>query len=463
MPNPLTLINPTLAEEGIQVTRPVHADQSDVFSPDALRFVAALARRFAHRRDELLKLRAIRQREIDKGHFPDFLSDTRVIRESSWQAPPAPLDLSAYRVEIVDPARREAMSAALAAEGAACVLDFEDAFSPTWSNSVRAQVLLAEAARGAARGVLILRPRGWHLDERHVKVSGERVPAALFDFGLYAFHNAGALVAQGKSPVVDLPKLESHLEARLWNEIFVCAQEMLGLPPGTMRATVPIETVLAAFEMDEIVWELRAHLAGLRLERWNYVFSFLKRFRNRPEYVLPDRAQITTASPFLLACARLIVQTCRRRGTAAVGLARVSAGDGAGVAAADLLAVPEGARTEKALRRNVHAGIRALETWLRGEGRVSLGGRSEDIVTAEVARALVWQWIHHGATLAGGAPVTREMVARIIARETQAMEHAGAKGPGEHRFVVAAKLFSEMTVGDEFPEFASVLACSLLD
>jgi malate synthase len=464
MLNPSTLINPTLAEEGILVTRPIHADQADILSPDALRFVAALARRFAHRRDELLKLRAIRQREIDNGHFPDFRSHTRAIRESAWQAPPASHDLSDCRVEIADPARREALAGALAADSTACVADFEDAFSPTWQNCVQAQAHLYDAARNANDGVLIVRPRGWHLNERHVRVSGERVPAALFDFGLYAFHNAGALLARGAAPHFDLPKLESHLEARLWNEIFVCAQEMLELPRGTVRATVPIETILAAFEMDEIVWELREHLAGLRFERWNYVFSFVKRFRNRAEFMLPDRAQLAMARPFLRACVRLLAHTCQRRGTCAVGVARLPARDEDPVSAADLLAAPEGTRSERGLRRNVRTGVRALEAWLRGEGRVALGGRTENIVTAEVARALAWQWIRHGAALADGGRATRARVARIIAEETRALEHAAeAKGLAENRFAVAGKLFAELTIGDEFPEFASALAYGLLE
>ncbi|MDH3199101.1 MAG: malate synthase A, partial [Candidatus Krumholzibacteria bacterium] len=368
------------------------------------------------------------------------------------------------RVDIADPARREAVTGALAADSTACVVDFEDTFSPTWQNCVQAQAYLYDAVRDARDGVLIVRPRGWHQDERHVRVSGERVPAALFDFGLYAFHNAGVLLARGATPHFDLPKLESHLEARLWNEVFVCAQEMLELPRGTLRATVPVETVLAAFETDEIVWELREHLAGLRFERWNYVFSFVKRFRNRAEFVLPDRAQLAMTRPFLRACVRLLARTCERRGTRAVGVARLPARDEAPVAAADLLAVPEGTRSQRGLRRNVCAGVRTLEAWLRGEGRVAVRGRTDDIVTAEVARALVWQWIRHGAALSDGGRVTRARVARIIAEETRTLERAAeARGLAEHRFSVAAKLFAELAIGDEFPEFAAALAYGLLE
>ncbi|HEU4928654.1 MAG TPA: malate synthase A, partial [Candidatus Krumholzibacteria bacterium] len=495
-PSTRSLLNPSIAEEGIIVTRPVTGEQAEILSPEAVRFVADLARRFTARRNELLKLRAIRQKEIDSGHFPDFLPETRALRETEWKVAPIPDDLLDRRVEITGPVDRKMVINALNSGASTYMADFEDSNSPTWENCVQGQVNLRDAVRGTIEfmsadgkryrlndrvATLIVRPRGWHLDERHFRVDGAAIPAGLFDFGLYFFHNAEQLHARGTGPYFYLPKMESHLEARLWNDVFLRAQDSLRVPRGTIRATVLIETILAAFEMDEILYELREHSSGLNCGRWDYIFSFIKRFRGHRAFLLPDRAQVTMDRPFLKAYVDLLVCTCHRRGIHAMGgmaaqipikndpaaneaalervradkLREVNAGhDGTWVAhpglvpiarevfdahmktphqirtsrpdvsveAQDLLAVPGGEITEKGLRTNINVGVLYLESWLRGAGCVPLYNLMEDAATAEISRAQVWQWIRHGARLSDGRTVTRELVQTTLKEEMDSIQ-----------------------------------------
>jgi malate synthase len=533
-----THLNPSLTDEGIVVTRPVPPAQGEILSPEALRFVADLARRYTARRNELLAFRAIRQKEIDSGRLPDFLPDTREVREREWTVAPIPADLQDRRVEITGPVDRKMVINALNSGASTYMADFEDSNSPTWDNCVSGQMNLRDAVRGSIdytspegrryalsdrTSVLIVRPRGWHLDERHLRVDGTPVPAGLFDFGLYFFHNADALVARGSGPYFYLPKMESHLEARLWNDVFNHAQDVLGIPRGTIRATVLIETILAAFEMDEILHELRDHSAGLNCGRWDYIFSFIKRFRNHPQFVLPDRAQVTMDRDFLKAYVELLIQTCHRRGIHAMGgmaaqipikndpaaneaalekvradkLREVRAGhDGTWVAhpglvgvakeifdahmktpnqihmaradarvtATDLVRVPAGEITEKGLRTNINVGVLYLESWLRGAGCVPLYNLMEDAATAEISRSQVWQWIRHGARMSDGRVVTRELVNATLAGEMARIRAgAGEATWAAGRYETAAKLFAGMMTGDDFTEFMPSLAYEFLD
>ncbi len=537
-PSTRSLLNPSIAEEGIIVTRPVTGEQAEILSPEAVRFVADLARRFTARRNELLKLRAIRQKEIDSGHFPDFLPETRAVRETEWKVAPIPDDLLDRRVEITGPVDRKMVINALNSGASTYMADFEDSNSPTWENCVQGQVNLRDAVRGTIEFIsadgkryrlnertatLIVRPRGWHLDERHFRVDGAAIPAGLFDFGLYFFHNAEELRARGTGPYFYLPKMESHLEARLWNDVFLRAQESLGIPRGTIRATVLIETILAAFEMDEILYELREHSAGLNCGRWDYIFSFIKRFRGHGAFLLPDRAQVTMDRTFLKAYVDLLVRTCHRRGIHAMGgmaaqipiksdpaaneaalervradkLREVKAGhDGTWVAhpalvalarevfdahmktphqirnaradvavsAPDLLAVPDGEITEKGLRTNINVGVLYLESWLRGAGCVPLYNLMEDAATAEISRAQVWQWIRHGARLSDGRTVTRELVQTILKEEMDSIQNAvGNAAFASGRYDTASKLFAEIMMSDNFVEFMPSFAYDFLD
>ena len=532
-----TPVNLSTMEEGIAITRPADSVESEILTPEAIRFVAGLARRFTARRDQLLKLRAIRQKEIDSGHFPDFLAETAEVRAGDWKVAAIPHDLVDRRVEITGPVDRKMVINALNSGANTYMADFEDSNSPTWENCVSGQANLRDAVRrniefqspgkiyrlNSKTATLIVRPRGWHLDERHMRVNGAVVPASLFDFGLFFFHNAHELIERGSGPYFYLPKMESHLEARLWNDVFVHAQAELGIPRGTIRATVLIETILAAFEMDEILYELREHSAGLNCGRWDYIFSFIKRFRNHPEFVLPDRAQVTMDRDFLKAYVDLLIKTCHRRGIHAMGgmaaqipikndpaandaaiakvradkLREVKAGhDGTWVAhpglvglareifdehmktpnqidvarddlnitAGDLLKVPAGEITEKGLRTNINVGVLYLESWLRGNGCVPLYNLMEDAATAEISRAQVWQWIRHGAHLTDGRPVTRELVHAIMDEEMARIRHsAGETAYNEGRYETAAKLFAGMMTSDDFAEFMPSLAYELLD
>ena len=469
----------------------------DVLTPEALGFVEELEREFGPRRRELLARRAERQAEIDAGGSLDFLPETREIREADWQVAPVPEPLQDRRVEITGPTDRKMVLNALNS-GARCFMaDFEDANSPTWRNQVEGQRNLTDAIErtiefddprtgreyrlGDEPAVLLVRPRGWHLPERHIEVDGEPVSGSLFDFGLYAFRNAARLLERGFGPWFYVPKLQSHLEARLWNDVFTFSEERLEIPHGSIKATVLVETIWAAFEMEEILWELRDHSAGLNAGRWDYQFSVIKTFRTRPEFVLPDRNEVKMTAPFMRAYTELLVKTCHRRGAHAMGgmsafvpsrkdpgrseqaLEQVGAdkrreaGDGfdgtwvahpdsvpvamrefdavlgerpnqverrrdeVEVGAAELLdvAATPGTVTEAGLRSNVNVGIQYISSWLRGNGAAGIYGLMEDAATAEIARSQVWQWVRVGAELDDGHPVTADLVRETAESELE--------------------------------------------
>ena len=498
-----------------------------VLTSDALDFVALLARRFAAEREALLARRAERQRQFREGALPDFLAETAPVREREWQVAPAPADLNDRRVEITGPTDAKMMINALNSGASVFMADFEDALSPPWTNVVTGQACCMDAVRrrlgfrspegkeyrlAPAVATLVVRPRGWHLEEKHVTLDGHPVPASLFDFGLYFWHNALELLARGSGPYFYLPKLESHLEARLWNAVFDEAQQAVGILPGTIRATVLIETIVAAFEMEEILHELRPHAAGLNAGRWDYIFSVIKKLGHRPEFVLPDRAQVTMAVPFMEAYTELLVATCHRRGAHAMGgmaafipsrrdpevnrtaLARVREDkgreaargyDGAWVAHPDLVPtvrevfdavladrphqkdrrrdevsrdrerlldvrIPGGRVTDAGMRGNVSVALQYLEAWLRGSGAVAINNMMEDTATAEIARAQLWQWIRHRTPTESGEPVTLARVRAVLAEELARLR-TGA--PAGHRLEEAAQLLDDLVAAEEFPEF----------
>ncbi|MGH3057816.1 MAG: malate synthase A [Gaiellaceae bacterium] len=509
---------------GVELLAPSEGRDEEVLSPDALAFVAELHRRFDGTRRALLAARAKRQGQLDAGELPDFLPGTREVREGDWRVAPVPPDLQDRRVEITGPVDRKMVINALNS-GARCFMaDFEDANSPTWRNCVEGQANLTDAIErtieldtgektyrlGDDPAVLLVRPRGWHLPERHVVIDGEPVAGGLFDFGLHLFRNGRRLLEKGSGPYLYLPKLESHLEARLWNDVFDFTEERLDLPGGSIKATVLIETILAAFEMEEILYELREHSAGLNAGRWDYIFSVIKKFRHRPEFVLPDRAQVTMTVPFMRAYTDLLVKTCHRRGAHAMGgmaafvpsrrdpevnevaLAKVredkqrEAGNGfdgtwvahpdlvpvateefdgvlgerpnqverlreeVDVAAGDLLdvRVPEGEITDEGVRANASVGLRYLESWLRGTGAVAIDNLMEDAATAEISRSQIWQWLRHG---------------RIERDTVVAFEEAELAEAGEGRWADARALFDAVALSEELPEFLTIPAYELID
>ncbi|HZL86233.1 MAG TPA: malate synthase A [Candidatus Krumholzibacteria bacterium] len=523
---------PPTPPRGVEILRRPSRAQSDILSPAALDFVARLHRRFEARRQELLQARVQVQHRLDDGWRPDFALETRRIRESDWRIAPAPADLVDRRVEITGPADRKMIINALNSGANVFMADFEDSLSPTWDNVVDGQIHLRDAARGTIEyddpqthkhyalgdkpATLVVRPRGWHLPERHVLVDETPVAGALFDFGLFFFHNAAALLQRGTGPYFYLPKLENHLEARLWNEVFDAAQDELGIPRGTIRATVLVETILAAFEMEEILWELRTHAAGLNCGRWDYIFSYIKKFRNDPECLLPDRDQVGMTRHFLRSYSRLLIQTCHRRGAHAMGgmaaqipirddrqaneaaLAKVRADkdreardghDGTWVAhpglvgiargvfegllpgenqlhrkldefrigAPDLLQAPEGTITEAGLRHNVNVGLSYLDAWLRGSGCVPLYDLMEDAATAEICRSQLWQWTRHGARLADGRRIDAPMMSRTIQNELEFMRRRRSDAVGD-RLDQAADLFEDLVLQDHFAEFLTIPA-----
>ncbi len=513
--------------DGVEVKGPAVPGADRVLTPEALMLVGRLTRRFRAERDRLLALRHERQARFDRGELPDFLPGTAAVREGDWTVAPAPADLDDRRVEITGPAEPKMMINALNSGANVFMADCEDALSPPWSNVVAAQTSCMDAVRrtleytspegkryrlGERLATLVLRPRGWHLDEVHVLVDGRPMPAGLFDFGLYFHHNARELVDRGSGPYFYLPKLESHAEARLWNTVFEDAQAALGLPRGTIRATVLIETIVAAFEMEEILYELRPHAAGLNAGRWDYIFSVIKKFGHRPEFVLPDRAQVTMAVPFMRAYVERLVRACHRRRAHAIGgmaafipsrrdmevnrqaLARVREDkaaeaalgfDGAWVAHPDLVPVvaevfserlggrpnqkdripdaaqdgrrlldvrvPGGRVTEAGVRGNVSVALQYLEAWLRGSGAVAINNLMEDTATAEIARAQLWQWIRHGTATEAG-PVTLAGVRELLRQELEL--HGGAGG----RWAEAAGLLDALVSADRFPEFLTLAA-----
>ncbi len=512
----------TGTSSAVELRGPVEGRAGEVLTPDALAFVAALQRRFGAERERLLVARAERQAELDAGALPEFLPETREVREGEWHVAPAPADLQDRRVEITGPVDRKMIINALNSGARVFMADFEDANSPTWQNVVDGQVNLIDAiertitlesnsktyALGDEPAVLLVRPRGWHLPEKHALVDGEPVSGSLFDFGLYVFHNGSRLLERGSGPYFYLAKLENHSEARLWNGVFDFAEQELGLPTGSIKATVLIETVLAAFEMDEILYELRDHIVGLNAGRWDYLFSLIKKFRARPEFVLPDRAQLTMTTPFMRAYTELLVKTCHRRGAHAMGgmaafipsrrdpevnetaLTKVredkvrEAGDGfdgtwvahpdlvpvatevfdgvlgdapnqverrredVEVGAADLLdlRVEGGEITDEGVRTNVSVGIRYLESWLRGVGAAAIDNLMEDAATAEISRSQIWQWVQHGK-------VTPQRVREAVDQET----FEGG------RFADARDLFERVALADEFTEFLTLPAYDYID
>jgi malate synthase len=516
----------------IEILGEMKAGYNEILTPDAIDFVAKLHRAFDERRQTLLARRIQLQEKWNAGDYPDFLPDTREIRESDWTVAPIPADLVQRRVEITGPVERKMIINALNSGADVFMADLEDSNTPTWNNQIEGQLNLRDAVRGTISfineagkpyrlnekvAVLFVRPRGWHLDEKYLQVDGRPVSGSLFDFGLYFFHNAKALMEKGSGPYFYLPKLESHLEARLWNDVFVMAQDELGIPQGTIRATVLIETILAAFETHEILWELRDHSAGLNCGRWDYIFSFIKKFRNRPDFVLPDRAQVTMRSPFMHAYVQQVIQTCHKRGIHAMGgmaaqipikndpraneeaMDKVRADksreveeghDGTWVAhpglvpiameafakmdgpnqlhrlredvrvlATDLVRVPEGTITEQGVRTNISVGVQYLEAWLRGNGCVPLYNLMEDAATAEISRAQLWQWVAHHAVLADGRVMTRDLFDLLLKEEmVKLRDTLGSDRYDSGKYGLASDLFAQMTHNRRFNDFLTLIA-----
>jgi malate synthase len=523
-----------LPDDSVKLDAKIAPEQLTILTPEALAFVVELERKFGARRHELLAARVERQKRLDAGERPDFLPLTRQVREGDWTVAPLPKDILDRRVEITGPVDRKMVINALNSGANVFMADFEDASTPTWANLIDGNVNLRDANAGTIaftdpktgkayklnpkHAVLFVRPRGWALPEKHLIVDGKPMSGSLFDFGLYFFHNAKTLLKKGSGPYFYLPKMESHLEARLWNDVFVHAQEKLGIKRGSIKATVLIETILAAFEMDEILHELREHSAGLNCGRWDYIFSFIKKFAEQPNYLMPDRAQVTMTSHFMRSYSQLLIKTCHRRNVHAMGgmaaqipikddpaaneaaMAKVRADkdreasdghDGTWVAhpglvpiakavfdekmkdanqiarkrqdvhvvAADLIQVPAGTMTEAGLRQNCAVGIGYLEAWLRGLGCVPLYNLMEDAATAEISRAQVWQQLRHSATLEDGRAVDKAMVRKIVEEELDKIRKAvGTERYGKGRFKEAAKMFLELCEADRFPDFLTIPA-----
>jgi len=521
---------------GVEVTKQTPMLDAEILSPAALDFLAKLQREFGKTRQALLQKRPERQADLDAGVKPDFLPGTKQIREdSSWKVAPIPADLQNRRVEITGPVERKMMINALNSGANVFMADFEDANSPTWENLLQGHVNLREAiactiAFTSPEGkpyklndniaTLMVRPRGWHLHEKHVLIDGQPMSATIFDFGLYFFHNARTLLEKGTGPYFYLPKLESHLEARLWNDVFNMAQDELGIPRRSIKATVLIETILAAFEMEEILYELREHLAGLNAGRWDYIFSIIKKFRYLPDFILPDRAQITMTVPFMRAYTEHLVKTCHRRGAHAIGgmaafipsrkdakvneiaLAKVredkerESGDGfdgtwvahpdlvpiarepfdkvlgkkphqkerlredVNVASQQLLdfRVPNGQITETGLRNNISVALQYLESWLQGTGAVGIYNLMEDAATAEISRSQVWQWLHRPhATLSDGRSVTTELYHALLSEELVKIKTmVGQERFAAGNYALASELFDQLVTKDEFIEFLTL-------
>jgi malate synthase len=514
----------------------------DVLTPAALEFIARLHREFNPTRQTLLAARHERQTRFDAGELPDFLPETRHIREGDWKvAPVTTPDLQQRWVELTGPTDRKMLINALNSGADVYMADFEDANTPNWQNMVEGQINLIDAVERTISfenpdgrtyrldektATLLVRPRGWHLPEKHVLVDGEPIAGALFDFGLYFFHNARRVLERGSAPYFYLPKLEGHREARLWNDVFEFAQDALGVARGTIKATVLLEVVTSAYEMDEILYELRDHSAGLNAGRWDYIFSIIKKFNSRPDFLLPDRVQISMTVPFMRAYTELLVKTCHRRGAFAMGgmaafipsrrdpkvnevaLPKVREDkireshdgfDGTWVAHPDLvpvarevfaeymgdranqldrqrpevsvtsqqlldLRVPSGEITEAGLRGNISIGIQYIESWLRGTGAAAIFNLMEDAATAEISRSQVWQWLHHGATLSNGQRVTPELVKRLEEEELAKIRQSHASDASStSRLVEARGLFDEVALSEQFVEFLTLPAYGHID
>jgi malate synthase len=540
MEEPLVEMKEWQTPEGVEVLAPVTPQQREILSPEALAFFATLQREFNPRRRQLLGQRALRQQSLDRGERPVFLPETRQVRESAWRVLPVPEDLEDRRVEITGPVDRKMVINALNS-GANCYMaDFEDSHSPTWAGTLDGQINVRDAVRRTIEytsdegkgyklnrkvATLLVRPRGWHLPEKHVQVDGQPASASLFDFALYFFHNARYRALHDSGVYLYLPKLEHYLEARLWNDVFVRAQELLGIPQGTIKATVLIEHILAAFQMEEILYELRHHSAGLNCGRWDYLFSYIKKFARHEEFIVPDRAQVTMTVPFMRSYALSCIRACHRRGAFAMGgmaayipiksdaaaneqaLQKVredkrreatDGHDGTWVAhpglvqiARDefekvlgakpnqitrlredvsatpeqLLEVPRGTITEEGLRTNIRVGIQYLEAWLGGLGCVPLYNLMEDAATAEISRTQVWQWIHNPrGILEDGRKVTLELVRQLQREEMQRMRRErGETRYRNGRFAQAAGLFDELAGSERLEEFLTLKAYDLLE
>lgn len=519
---------------GIEVLEREGVPTADILTPAALAFAARLEREFGGRRQALLRQRVLQQEALDAGWRPGFLAQTEALRQAAWRVAEAPLDLSDRRVEITGPVERKMIINALNSGAKVFMADFEDSNSPTWRNCIEGQRNLRDAVRrqidfthpesgksyrlGANPATLMVRPRGWHLEERNVLVEGLAISASLFDFAIYFYHNAAELLSRGSGPYFYLPKLESHLEARLWNDVFVRAQELLEIPQGSIRATVLIETILAAFQMDEILHELRAHSAGLNCGRWDYIFSFIKRFRADPNCLLPDRATVGMERHFLRSYSRLLIQTCHRRGAHAMGgmaaqipikndavanaaaLEKVrldkrrEAQDGHDgtwvahpalvpiaqaefdaqmpgsdqferllpelkVAAEDLLRVPGGAITEAGLRQNLSVSLYYVEAWLRGSGCVPIAGLMEDAATAEISRTQVWQWIQHAAQLEDGRTLSASLARHVLEEELAKVKlELGDVRYRKRRFELACSILEHLITRQQLDEFLTLCA-----
>jgi malate synthase len=522
----------TIHLAGVEILAPVSESYATILTPEAVAFIVDLHRTFNARRKELLDARQERQKRLDAGERPNFLETTRSIRESAWTVAPLPADILDRRVEITGPVDRKMIINALNSGAKVFMADFEDSSTPTWNNlldghinlrdAIRRTITYADPATGKQYklndkvAVLFVRPRGWHLEERHVLVDGEPMSGSIFDFGLYFFHNASELLARGRGPYFYLPKMESHLEARLWNDIFIRAQKEIGVAQGSIKATVLIETILASFEMDEILYELRDHSAGLNCGRWDYIFSFIKKFSNDARAILPDRARVTMTTHFMRSYSKLAIKTCHKRNVHAMGgmsafipiksdptanenaIAQVRADkereagdghDGTWVAhpglvpvaleifdrlmpqpnqiskqlpdyhptAEDLLRVPEGEITETGLKQNVAIGLGYLEAWLRGIGCVPLFNLMEDAATAEISRAQLWQWVHHKAKLSDGRVVDLTLVESMIAGELDRQKIA-VDAARYSAYAAAADLMLELVRAPKFIDFLTLSA-----
>lgn len=524
------------AAKGVTLTSAMKPGYEEILTEDAIGLIALLQRKFAARRAELLAARDARQLRIDAGELPDFLPETADVRAGDWTIAPLPEDLKDRRVEITGPTDRKMVINALNSGAYVFMADLEDSNCPTWDNMIGGQINLRDAANRSIEltdpksgkfyklndktAVLLVRPRGWHLDEKHILVDGTPASGGIVDFALYFFHNHAALKARNTGPYFYLPKMESHLEARLWNDIFVEAQALLGVPNGTIKATVLIETILAAFEMDEILYELRDHSAGLNCGRWDYIFSIIKKFRRNADFVMPDRSLVTMTVPNMRAYSLLAIKTCHRRNAPCIGgmaaqipvkgdeaanaeaFAKVKADkereandghDGSWVAhpglvpialdafnavmkqknqidrqrddqitAANLLEVPKGDITDAGVRMNIQVGIRYTEAWLGGNGCVPLFNLMEDAATAEISRSQLWQWAKHGAKTADGKALSRDVISGMIAEEMDKIRSDAGGDLSGTKFEQAAKLFEEMALAEDFPAFLTLPAYEMV-
>ncbi|MEL7369811.1 MAG: malate synthase A [Myxococcota bacterium] len=525
-----------MSQPKVEVTAPVSGYET-ILTDEALAFVGALAAKHTPMVHTLLEKRVAAQARYDQGEKLDFLASTQSVRDGDWKVAPLPADLQDRRVEITGPVDRKMVINALNSGAKMFMADFEDSNSPTWTNCLDGQVNLRDAVAGTIEftnkagkhyklgshpATLLVRPRGWHLFEKHARVNGQPVPAGIFDFALYFFHNAKALIEKGSGPYFYLPKMQSHLEARLWNAVFVDAQAMLGIPNGTIKATVLIETLPASFEMDEILYELRDHSAGLNCGRWDYIFSFIKTLRNDPGALLPDRSQVGMTQPFMDAYSQLVIKTCHRRGVHAMGgmaaqipikndpeandkalekvrqdkareaknghdgtwvahpaLVPIAMGifdeampdanqisvarDDVNVTREDLVRVPEGTRSEDGLRQNISVGVQYLAAWICGNGCVPLYNLMEDAATAEISRTQIWQWVKHGATLGDGRTVTRELVIETLEDEMSSIRSTvGEDAYAAGRYEEAKKIFIDVALGETCADFLTLPAYEAL-